>query len=510
MRKWVLLCAFAGFLFAGAAQADTAALIINGYPVESREYVIEDGVTMVSENFMRDELHLSVTRNQNEVTFFNDEIGFTVRMSVGDTAYFLNDDEKAFPRAVAEKEGTVYLPLRAFAENFGEVHWNEAQRGIAVYYDYNKMVAVPEAKMLETPIVYEMIADAEIPEMPGRKPVTEDNGAVYYEERDDNAELKRVFSSEKVLIEPVHAGYRLGQEYRVAEDYVYWIEYPRYSEQQRWYMYIKSREADAEPVCADEGSYELLTQIPYGTYILNNVCYSNGRIAYLYCDEAKNLEIRFYDLADGKPRVLDSISIVEHPSASMQVALNDSEVIWKKLLFFSNGGNYGTMYRYDTTNQQVRPFYEGCNFTAPVLTDDYLLVRSIPKGQNFLLENGQFMSGQIWAYSLKEESWRCRIDTSMLSAEGDHVFNGPVVLDDSHITLNVESMIDYAMPVVNLDKGEISIVRNRDGEALMYSPFDRQENGVYALLLTGREQLYYAAIRQGATMKAVPMWLYTK
>ena len=510
MRKWVLLCAFAGFLFAGAAQADTAALIINGYPVESREYVIEDGVTMVSENFMRDELHLSVTRNQNEVTFFNDEIGFTVRMSVGDTAYFLNDDEKAFPRAVAEKEGTVYLPLRAFAENFGEVHWDEAQRGIGVYYDYNKMISIPAVTMDETPILYEPIVDAGVLTTNAYRPVTEDPQGVIWEERDDQNWLRKVHHSDQTLIQPIHEGYGLESVYGINDDFVYWIEYPLESLNSQWYLYIQSREDNTKAECVDEGNYKILKQIPYGTYILDNICYSNGRIAYLYCTEGKNLEVRFYDVETGQVKVLDCYSMDEFPNGSMEVALNDRMVVWRKLMLFYNGGEYGTLYNYDIASQQVKPFYEGCNLTAPILTDQYLLVRNKPKGQNFLFEDGKMQSGEIWAYSLEDQCWRCKIDNSLPIAAREYVVAMPVVLDERNITMMLEPDAIYEMPIINLDKRSARIVKNHDGEPLQYCPIGVFDNTVATVHLTGTDQLYYAKIRRSNGMSVQPMWIYTE
>lgn len=504
MKNRLCLCFCVMLLCMGAGQVHAATMDINGYPVELQEYVIEDGTTMVSEDFLKDELHLSLSRNQDEVTFSNDEIGFSIQGKVGDTAYTLNEEKKIFSKEITEKDGKIYLPLRSVAENFGGIGWDGVRQAIKMQYDYNGMVDIPKAQLTGETVEYEKILNGGMIATQERMPVAEERGSIVFEERDINGDLKRVYSDKETLIEPFHTNYAVGSVYGIDENFTYWVEYPQTENDHKWYMYIKSRAINAKEYCVSEGDYTILKQIPYATEILNNVYYLNGKIAYLYYDDVSNLEVRFYDNEAKENKVLDRISLQEFPNATMYINLNDSEIFWNKILCLAYGSDYGTMYRYDIATQETMPFYKGCNLSAPVLLEDYLIVRNKPMGRNFIYENEKLTSGELWVYSLKEQRWICKIDNTLPIANEQYVVTTPVVLDKNHITFCVEGVSAYEMPIVDLRTGGISIAKSQRGEPLLYSPVEREENCIADIRHVGKD-MYYATILEENHEVIAPM-----
>lgn len=510
MRRKCYLFFFVGalFFFMGISQADAATMSINGYVVESPAYVIENDTTMVSEDFLKNVLHLSVVRSQDDMIISNKKNELFIRGKVGETAYILNGTKKNFSQKVAEKDGHIYIPLRSLIENFGGIGWDGIRQVINIQYDYNRMINIPKAKLTEESVKYESILNGGMQATQERTPVTELNGHAVFEERDKEGALQKIYSGQEALIAPLHKNYVLGNVYGIDENYIYWIEYPK-NENDLWYMYIKDRTVHTDPTCVTKGSFNALREMPYGIEILNNIYFSNGKIAYLYYDGINHLEVHIYKDSNKENKILDRISLKEYPNATMQIALNDNEVIWNKLLCLADSSQYGTMYRYNIDKQEIKPFYEGCNLLAPILLGEYLIVRNKPMGQNFIYDNKKIISGEIWVYSLREEQWIYKIDNTIPIVNGKYVVTTPIVLDENHITFHIEGVNAYGMPIVNLKTGKIYIAKNQEGKPLIYSPVERAEKSVVDIYHVEKD-MYYATILENNQIVVAPIKLYLK
>ena len=119
--------------------AEAATLDLNGSIIDIEQsdgdIVLENGITMISENFLRDDLYLNVGKNGKQCSLENNHGNFCL-------------------------EGMLYFPLRSLLELFGTVDWNGETQDITVRYDYNDQMTLSEVTLANQPAHYEILTDS--------------------------------------------------------------------------------------------------------------------------------------------------------------------------------------------------------------------------------------------------------------------------------------------------------------------------------------------------------------
>lgn len=213
--------------FCHIPNADAATLLINGQGVQSEEYTIRDGITMVSEDFVKNHMHFSVDRKNRQVDLEAPNHLFKISCEIGKKAYFIDNHEGSFNANVMEKNGKIYFPLRTLIENFGVVQWDKDSEAIQTCYDYNKYIKLPLVKMENQTKAYKIIRDAGIQSSRERTYIRQEERETIFEEKDEQGHVVRVYSNSRTLIKPVHKDYVLNDVYGIDKENLYWIEYPK-------------------------------------------------------------------------------------------------------------------------------------------------------------------------------------------------------------------------------------------------------------------------------------------
>ena len=117
-----ILCTLASvllFIPIETAEADT--LDLNGSIIDMEQsdgdIVLENGITMISENFLRDDLYLNVGKNGKQFSLKNNHDDFCIEGSVGENTLSFNEKSIALPVSVSERDGILYGVERRRAEH---------------------------------------------------------------------------------------------------------------------------------------------------------------------------------------------------------------------------------------------------------------------------------------------------------------------------------------------------------------------------------------------------------
>lgn len=461
--------------------AEAATLDLNGSIIDMEQsdgdIVLENGTTMISENFLQDDLYLNVGKNGKQFSLENNHGNFCLEGAIGENTLSFDEKSIALPVSVSEKDGMLYFPLRPLLELFGTVDWNGETQDITVRYDYNDQMTLSEVTLANQPAHYEILTDSGDRISSGSKAIRQTDQGMLCEKVTEENYVTAVTLDGKPLIEPLHEQHIiLGRCYAVEDDYLYWIEYPdprlEATSNQQWYLYLQERTDGAEPICVDQGDFAELKNINFGEYILQNCDFHQGNIIWLRGDGAtKELQVRLYQHETGETVTLDSASLEEQSNVTMEVALGDNDAIWTKSYLVESARQYGTMYRYHLESQEREVFSEGFNLLNPIITGDYLITRLKPEGNNFVVNEatGEYLSGVLWVYDLINNEWKFQITSQIPELEDNLVIALPSVLDSTHIVLNFSGAFENnKMIIVDLQSGQAYHLEDDDGISLEY------------------------------------------
>lgn len=466
---------FALSLFVVAAEdAGAATLDMNGIIMETAQsdgdVVMENGTTLVSEDFLEEMLYLQVDKQGTQFSLNHAAGAFSIDGAIGEDTLSFAGKEVPLSVAASENEGALMLPLRPLLELFGTVEWSGENQCITVRYDYNDQMTLPDVTLAERPLEVRIDRESEMAEDLSWRPIRTTEDGMLVETYDDRFLAAITAGGENVIV-PLHPQHAiLDGAYAVEDDYLYWVEYPtaETAEDQQWYLYVQER--GAEPVCVDQGDFAALKTISFGEYILQNCDFRQGNIIWLRADGAtKELQVRLYQHDSGETTILESASLAERPNMTMEVALGENDAVWTKCYIVESAREYGTMYRYHLDTDEREVFSEGLNLLAPTITGDYLVTRLKPKGNNFILnlETGECQSGVLWVYDLVKDEWMFRVTADLPEWEDNLILNVPSVLDESHIVLNIEGGSEKnEMVVVDLEHAQALHLQNDDGSLL--------------------------------------------
>lgn len=461
----------------------SASLDINGQIIEEdgKQLTVSNGITTVSEEFLKNTLYLKVEKEKERFTLSNAYHDFTIEGTVGSDKITFNGKKITLQAAASEKNNELYVPLRPIISLFGDIEWNDEYKRIIARYDYNAQLDIPLAEISTENMDYDIPMNSGIGPMDGMTPVSQDENGIIFEKRDENGMLKSVGTANKDIISPVHQDYVLrGSAYAIEKDYLYWIEYPNASAEvnnnQNWYLYMKERKKNAEPICIDQDSFTDLTNINYGESILDNCDFKNGNIIWFRANLTDGVaEVKLYQHKSGLTKVLDAMPLGQN-NFSFEVAVGETDAFWTRANFMEAMREYGTMYRADLKTGEIEPFSQGYNLLNPKIVGDYLIVRMKPDGHNFIpnTENsGTYTSGELCVYDLKKDEWSFKIDNSLPTIGKEAVIICANKLNNTHITVTLEGAYNNrGMTVIDLKNGKVYEAVNKKGEPLRYVPYD--------------------------------------
>lgn len=465
--------------------ADAAVLNLNGQDIDaeaSGDMVIRDGVTMVSEDILRDEMYLTLEKDKKSFKLENVYKDFVLEGAVDSDTLSLNGEEKKMSVAAQSVDGKLFVPLRPVIELFGDIGWGGADQTVYARYDYNDQVEIPLVQASDTPIKYEVPLNSSVAAENGETPIRVTDDGTLIEKRDANNNLIAVQIGDKPLIQPQNEGniLRWGS-YEVEDDYLYWMEQPDPSQEitddQQWYLYIQERKDGAKPECIDHGSYnEVLSVSPTGG-MLNNCDFKNGNIIWLRGDKSSGkFEARLYQRDTGEITTLDSLPFDGRvfTQVTMEVSLGEHDAFWTRAYFMESMREYGTMKRMHLETGEIEEFSQGYNLLNPFVIGDYLVIRVKPEGNNFVPDPdklGTYISGELWVYDLKKDAWAFKVDNDQAMIGEENVISTPVILDDSHITVRTDSTYGYSMPIIDLANGTMHATVDDNNVPLMFLPY---------------------------------------
>lgn len=494
-------CLFGAVLFAlalwPAPSAEAAVLDVNGRLLETADadngVMLVEGTTMVSQEVLQEQLYLTLSRDGDAFTLSNAFDDFVFRGRVGEKTLVMEGAEAiTLPQAALEQDGSLYLPLRALAECFGEVFWQVADGRTSVRFDYNNQSELPLATFNDAPVGYEFVVNG------GFTP-TEDNQVVF-DETENGILFKRLNEKGYVVaiedgggpvLEPVHEGYALlttenTAAFAIDDEYMYWWEFPLISGTQTSYLYIQSRQKGAEPLLLAESDY--VASHDGGGRMLpqTDVVFHQGNVIWnIPSTSGDAVEVWLYRSDTGEKILLDSRPAEDGFGATMQVALGDRVAVWsttENLDKLDDPDNewgekdsYGDVFCYDLTSGEISNLSQGYNLLGPVIVGDYLIMTE-------LIQDMTIGPEELWVYDLVQGEWKYRIGMDLPPFTGHEVSpRWPIVLDDTHIGLDVWGMgAPYALPVLDLETGEVHATTNlnvhSEGEALQYIPSDYFED----------------------------------
>ena len=104
-------------LFVSPDAAEAATLDLNGSIIDMEQsdgdIVLENGTTMISENFLQDNLYLNIGKNGKQFSLKNNRDDFCIEGSVGENTLSFDEKMITLPTNVSERDGILYFPLRS-------------------------------------------------------------------------------------------------------------------------------------------------------------------------------------------------------------------------------------------------------------------------------------------------------------------------------------------------------------------------------------------------------------
>lgn len=461
--------------------AEAATLDLNGDIIDiaasAGQVEMINGTTFISEDFLTDKLYLSVEKTGDNFSLTNAQSDFTISGAMGEQTLTFEGQTVPLSVAADEQNGVLYLPLRPVLELFGTVDWDGNNQLVTVRYDYNDEMDLPEVKISEDSIEYEIPMNSGIQLEGYDRAVRMTDDGLLYEKRDEKGNLTAVKISNQTIIEPVHSSYVLrGPAYAVEDDYLYWIEYPDPAKEmvgnQEWYLYIQERKEGAEPVCIDHDSFSELKKItPYPEFYLDNCDFKNGNIIWLSTDFEKGIaKISLYQHEKNETMLLDHYPVDKIPLKGVGVTIGEKDAFWSNINYTDSVMNkYSTTSRVHLDSGKIELFSQGYNFIIPTIVGNNLVVRTLPDGNNFQFDesDASYVSGELWVYDLKKNQWKFKVTSKLPTFSEDAVMEDIRALNDTQIVPVVDVYLaDSAMLVVDLETATVQKVVDQEGHSM--------------------------------------------
>ncbi len=250
--------------------------------------------------------------------------------------------------------------------------------------------------------------------------------------------ITRIGSARDVVITPQHTGHDLDAEsYFIDEEFLCWLEWPGIPDAQdeNWYVYLQKRDGSA-PQLLDEGPYSDKRGSVRGNWLMLD--YEDGNV--IWVKPYGDFQIKLYRSATGETTELD-----RSQNMGTQVAIGENDAVWTK----TGEHNYVTLMHCDlatgTVSELAHWKTEQEKMTDPVICGHYLLMIAS-------------WGGELCVYDLETNEWTTRVDVAPPAFDdyGMGLMGRPIVLDDEHVALSLESPAHpYQLPVLDLESGTV-------------------------------------------------------
>ena len=160
-----------------------------------------------------------------------------------------------------------------------------------------------------------------------------------------------------------------------------------------------------------------------------------------------------------------------------QVVIGEKDAFWTINILTDGSWRYGTMNRVHLDSGKIELFSNGYNVLTPMIAGNYLVVRAIPEGGNYRIDEKtlRYTSGELWIYDLTKNEWKFKVTKDMPMLHEDAILQDSVIISDTQLVLKTDVYAtDAPMVVINLEKGIAQIVSDEAGNIFSFNPFEEE------------------------------------
>lgn len=481
-----------------AMASDIGDVSVNGQWVtvqDDRQFYLDStGNTMLPADFLP-LLFLEHEQKGDTITITGGH-SLTMTWTIGEKTFSVNGKKQTAPVAPVEKNGAVYLPLRALISAIGDVDWTEKNHDIHLITDFGQLAQPKQISVEPQPLVTKsrVLVGAEQTDADLPIDLDYDGTALYASAMDELGRIKglQTADGQHVLIPVQKDANLLNSVWRLTEQDKVWSEYAYDGE---WRLYEQARHAQSSPHLIDAAPIEIMEMQEGPMYAITS---TDKYIAYVkWNDVEKALDLILYDRIAQRKKVIDTTK-----TGHFNLALNDDVLVWTQLNSLMPLRNFGTLTMLELDSGQKQELFKGASLGLPVLSQNGLTVFYRPYGMNIIDQpDGSMLGRAVWHYNLKTKKWDWRLDnTSSIFQDGSktvvQLFDVKS-LNDQYAIVIPESLKDSeVIPAVNLAEGTVSPLGNDSGQVLKSSQQDGSEETVMWAKTAQNGNLLIATVQQ--------------
>lgn len=331
---------------------------------------------------------------------------------------------------------------------------------------------LPMAAIGEEPLPYEIPINSGMGMVDGLMRVNEGEG--YFEKYTGGFFPSAVVVlPEDVLIAPVHEGWKLAllpvmRGYSIQENACFWLEgsYTPEHDTDHWALYVQERQAGAEPVLLDEGTFAYEDGDDATDGFSRCLAFDEDSVLWAN-DDGRKVQVKHYNRIDDETTVLDTFA---GNMDDVTVAMDDGHAAWTR------PENNEVVYA-DLDDSKLQVVAEGDDIGDPLITGEYLIVRTGCDSE---------AANALWICDLgqADRQFDYQIDSTQVPSLGraQHL-ETPQRIDSGRIALSATgSHAVYELTVVDLASATVFTTANtRTKEAMYFCPLDCFDNSLRAV-----------------------------
>lgn len=261
---------------------------------------------------------------------------------------------------------------------------------------------------------------------------------------------------------------------------LYWLETPAAGEDGEWALYQRAYSLTEPP-----GEAVLVASGEAARGLPSDWAACDGQLLWAApADDGEGWTIQRWD--GETVRTLGRFT-PQDGSGRVEVALAADMAVWNAVTTDSDGHRQSQLWCCDLATDEVREITADFRPAAPLICGDHLIVQEAldaadsradlddADGDGFC-NDWLPASDRLLVYDLNAQAWCWRIERDLPPLEGTTHFEPPLCIDDTHIALAASGSGDaYALPVVDLEKGQACPLEQGPNTPLYYGPADASE-----------------------------------